>query len=206
VIDYEFYETPDPLTAWLLDEHHIIGDCREPCVGDGAIIRAASTARGFERRSWTTNDLDTRWPADSHMDASDRAAWVGVDPDWTVTNTPFSCWQEIAEQAITASKVGVAMYLRLSAHEPKKGKARGWWQRFPPSAVYVCPRFAHQRSKKTGEWSTDSVTCAWTVWDRRMAGHGQILRYAPASVIEALDAYTPGYRERMDALMAARAA
>lgn len=45
----------------------------------------------------------------------------------------------------------------------------------------------------------------WTVWDKRAVLEQRII-YAPDSVIDALDAYTPSYRDRMDALMAKRAA
>ena len=200
--DFDFYETPDPLTAWLFSEHHIIGSCYEPCVGSGAIIRAAAASSLAEARSWTTNDLDARWGAQTALDATTNGAWSMHD--WTVSNTPFSCWNEIAEQALGYSRVGVALYLRLSAHEPKKSEFRDWWTRHPPSALYVCPRFAHQRSRKSGEWSTDSVTCCWTVWDTRMSG--QIIKHAPATVLSALDSYTPLHRSRMDALMKARTA
>lgn len=202
--DFDFYETPDPLTAWLFQEHDIQGQCYEPCVGAGAIVRAANAQEWTPRkRHWTTNDLDPRWAATTHLDASVPEAWTGF-PDWVVSNTPFSCWNEIAEHAINRSRIGVALYLRLSAHEPKKGQFRDWWSKFPPSRIYVCPRFAHQRSRKSGKWSTDSVTCCWTIWDKRFTR--QEIAYAPASVLEALDAYTPHYRARMDALMAERAA
>lgn len=197
--DFDFYETPDPLTRWLFDAHDITGDCHEPCVGSGAILRATATDHGFLDREWTTNDLDKRWRADSHFDATSVAAWLGTRPDWTVSNTPFSCWNEIAELALEESRVGVALYLRLSAHEPKKEKFRDWWTSHPPTALYICPRFAHQRSRKSGEWSTDSVTCCWTVWDKRQSS--QQIRHAPASVLAELDAYTPMHRARMDALM-----
>lgn len=200
--EFDFYETPDPLTEWLFSEHDIQGECYEPCVGDGAIIRASNRIHGA--RNWRTNDLDPRWEANTTLDAASIEAWQ-LFPDWVVSNTPFSHWNQIAERAYNGSRTGVALYLRLSAHEPKKSEFKGWWSKFPPSHIYICPRFAHQRSRRSGQWSTDSVTCCWTVWDKRAVLEQRII-YAPDSVIDALDAYTPSYRDRMDALMAKRAA
>lgn len=200
---FDFYETPDPLTRWLFEEVSIEGQCYEPCVGNGAIVRASADAFGAADRQWSTNDLDPSWPAETHWDAAQKDAWFnGGRPDWTITNPPFSCWNEIAQWAIERSRVGVALYLRLSAHEPKKQEFRGWWSKYPPSAVLVCPRFAHQRSKKSGEWSTDSVTCCWTIWGKRQSV--QRIVHAPESLIDVLNDYTPTYRRRMDELMAGR--
>lgn len=201
--NFEFFETPATLTRYLFSTHDIRGVIYEPCVGSGAIVRASATSPGHEDRHWITNDLDARWPADGHDDAAADRAW-SAPCDWVVTNTPFSAWHEIAEQALRRARVGVALYLRLSAHEPAKSDWRDWWQRHAPTSVDVCPRFAHQRSKKSGEWATDTVTCCWTVWDKRASG--QRIRYAPAWVLDELAAETPDFRARMDALMAARAA
>lgn len=203
--DYEFYETPDPVTRWLCrwtaaQGHPIEGVIFEPCVGDGAIVRACARPR----QAWRTNDLDSRWCA-MPMDACEVSTWIhhvtpdGLPVDWTVTNPPFSLAVPILSHALCYSRVGVAMYLRLSIHEPlKTGIRRCFFADHPPTAVLMLPRFAHQRSRTKGIWSTDSMTSCWCVWLQK--ADWQAVAYAPESVIDELEAFTPAYRERMDAL------
>lgn len=198
--DYEFYETAEPFTRWLFAYMRqflvpINGRCFEPCVGNGAIVRAS------EHSDWFTNDLDPRWPADVHKDATDQSLWSAHQVDWTITNPPFSLAIPILDYALAYSKVGVAMYLRLSIHEPlKTGLRRTFFAENKPTAVLVLPRFAHQRSRKSGIWSTDSVTSCWCVWTQEDINR-QVIDYAPESVIDELEAFTPAYRARMDSLM-----
>ncbi len=72
---------------------------------------------------------------------------------------------------------------------------------WPPRRVSpALPRFAYQRSKTTGQWTTDSVCACWVIW-MTDPGAPQFIRYAPEWVIDQLDAETPAYRARMDALM-----
>jgi hypothetical protein len=214
--DYEFYETPAPFTRWLFTEmarrgSPIVGRLVEPCVGDGAILKAAAL-RPLEfgvTNTWLTNDLDPRWPAEYHRDATEEGLWTMARAhhgllDWAVSNPPFTPALAIIEQAIAHARVGVAMHLRASIHEVlKTGTRRTWMTRFPPTGLLWLPRFAYQRSKTTGKWTTDSVCACWVVWLKDPAAP-QFIRYAPESVIDELDAYTPQYRARMDRLMATR--
>lgn len=208
--DFEFYETPQAFTRYLframLKIEPICGVVCEPCVGSGAIPRAVETLKEeipqpwFVDR-WVSNDLDTRWPADAHVDAR---TWIpGRRVDWTVSNPPFTPAVEIVNQAIEQSRVGVAMHLRASIHEVlKTGIRRTWLNYRLPNGILWLPRFAYQRSKTTGKWTTDSVCACWVIWlkdDPR-----QFIRYAPEYVIDELDAETPAYRQRMDRLMADR--
>ena len=193
--DFEFYETPKAFTRWLFDEVQISGRVFEPCVGSRAICEAAPF------HHWFTNDLDLRWPADVHKDARDRTLWTAHEFDWTVSNPPFTPAIEIITEALKASKVGVAMHLRASIHEVlKTGVRRTWMAQHQPTGILWLPRFAYQRSKTTGKWTTDSVCACWVVW-LKDPNEPQFIRYAPESVIDALDAETPAYRDRMDAIM-----
>lgn len=209
MIDLEFYPTPDPFTAWLFQAvaqatgRPIVGHIFEPCVGDGAIIRASNALPAAVDRMWVTNDLDARWPADHHMDACWPELYdVMGDVDWNVSNPPFTPALAIIEQAIAHARVGVAMHLRASIHEVlKTGARRTWMNRFRPTGILWLPRFAYQRSKTTGEWTTDSVCACWVVWMKDPAAP-QFIRYAPERVIDALAAYTPEYRAQMDRVMA----
>lgn len=198
-IDYEFYETADPFTRWLFaymrdNVRRMHGAMFEPCVGAGAIVRASGLT------TWMTNDLDSRW-CGAPMDATKAEAWERHSPiDWTVTNPPFTYAVAMLEHALKYSRIGVAMYLRLSIHEPlKTGERRTFFARNKPTVTLHLPRFAHQRSRSKGIWSTDSMTSCWCVWVKGETR--QFVDYAPESVIDELDAFTPGYRERMDALM-----
>lgn len=209
--DFEFYETPDAFSAYLFREmvNHwpIQGRLFEPCVGSGAIVRAHQALTNG-RETWATNDLDLRWPADSHVDArAIRGPWRESEPiDWTISNPPFTPALEIIERALEYSRIGVAMHLRASIHEVlKTGERRTWMSRHTPTGILWLPRFAYQRSKTTGKWTTDSVCACWVIWLKDPAAR-QFIRYAPEWVIDALDAETPAYRKRMDAIMADRKA
>lgn len=200
MIDYEFYQTPRAFTRFLLDAMMdrvpIVGRVYEPCVGNGAIVAEAPNL------NWLTNDLDPRWPADSHHDAT--TWWPDEAIDWTVSNPPFTPALDIIERALANSRVGVAMHLRASIHEVlKTGRRRTWMANSQPTGILWLPRFAYQRSKKTGEWATDNVCACWVIWLTDPTAP-QFIDYAPESVIDALDAETPGYRRRMDRLMAER--
>lgn len=196
--DFEFYETPKAFTRWLFDEVHIGGQVFEPCVGNGAIADIV----GPNYRQWKTNDLDPLWPADLHLDAAQPAMWEQIGHvDWTVSNPPFTPALEIITLALQHSAIGVAMHLRASIHEVlKTGVRRTWMRDHPPTGILWLPRFAYQRSKTTGKWTTDSVCACWCVWIKDPTVP-QFIRYAPESVIDALDAETPRYRKRMDELM-----
>lgn len=186
----EFYATPHAFTRWLFDVVPISGALYEPCVGAGDIPAAIDG-------TWRTNDLDPYWEADTQYDATTRVAWpAGVE--WTVTNPPFSLAVPILEHALAHSAVGVAMFLRLSFHEPLKTGARHTFLReHPPTDILFLPRFAFQRSPKTGKWTTDSMTSCWVTWVRDT--RGQALHYPPRELFEQLEAETPEYRRRMDA-------
>ena len=202
--DFEFYETPVAFTKWLVREVDIQGRVLEPCVGDGAIPRAADPPEVETGRQWISNDLDPRWRANFHLDAARQAAlWATVgNIDWTVSNPPFTSAIEIIEWALATSNVGVAMHLRASIHEVlKTGRRRTWMARHQPTGILWLPRCAYQRSKTTREWTTDSMCACWVIWLSDPAAP-QFIRYAPEWVIDRLAQETPAYRARMDDLMA----
>lgn len=218
---FEWYPTPRAFTQWLFREVHVEGRIFEPCVGDRAIPADAIGQWRPEapigvRRDWITNDLDSRWKADYHFDASrpwpmeKAGAYVSspsystelVEIDWVVTNPPFTLAIEILEQALKYATVGVAMHLRASIHEVlKTGIRRTWMRQHTPTGVLWLPRFAYQRSPTTGKWTTDSVCACWVIWLKDPVER-QFMRYAPEWVIDQLDDDTLAYRRRMDAFQA----
>lgn len=211
-MDFEFYETPKAYTRWLgrvLAQRGtpISGEVFEPCVGTGAIVSGLDLHAmefGVATR-WITNDLDPRWPADYHGDATSTALWTAATDnrqiDWTVSNTPFTPAVAIISRALQYSRVGVAMHLRASIHEVlKTGIRRTWMREHTPTGILWLPRFAYQRSKTTGDWTTDSVTACWCVWLKDPNAR-QFIEYAPEQVLDELKAEEPLYRARMDQLM-----
>lgn len=205
--DFEFYETPRTFTKYLCSEVPIGGQCAEVCVGSGAIIDACLAAPYPRAQQWKTNDLDLRWSADFHLDAAKPELYTALGHvDWHVDNPPFTPAIEIITQCIMHAKIGVAMHLRASIHEVlKTGVRRTWMAEHTPTGILWLPRFAYQRSKTTGKWTTDSVCACWVVWLKDPKAP-QFIRYAPEWVIDELDEETPEYRKRMDAIMAERKA
>ena len=217
-VNYEFYETPQTFTKYLVQAMATIAPIQgvlfEPSIGSGAIPRGFATAPAADTslQRWITNDLDPRWPADFHLDARSPELWTrpGIAAcggiDWSVSNPAFTPGIDIIDQALKHSRVGVAMHLRASIHEVlKTGIRRTFLAKHLPTGILWLPRFAYQRSKATGKWSTDSVCACWVIWLKDQTVP-QFIRYAPEWVIDELEAETPAYRTRMDALMATRAA
>lgn len=210
--DFEFYETPKAFTRWLFHRVDIAGRVFEPCVGSGAISTCeplVSGPHGGNRRTWVTNDLDPRWAADWHHDAATFNCYSQVETgqgliDWVVSNPPFSPAIEITTQSLEFARVGVAMHLRASIHEVlKTGIRRTWMAQHTPTGILWLPRFAYQRSKTTGLWTTDSVCACWVIWLKDPAAP-QFIDYAPEWVIDELKRDEPAYRLRMDQIMSER--
>lgn len=209
----EFYETPETFTRYLLWEMarlnlSVNGFCLEPTVGSGAIVRASDTrvihGEPIRQIEWLTNDIDLKWSADYHYDATIGAFWDFFgryrQPAFTIGNPPFEPAIEIIEHALSVTQIAVAMHLRASIHEVlKTGKRRTWMDTYRPSAILWLPRFAYQRSPKTGKWSTDSVCACWVIWIKGTSA--QYIRYAPEWVLDELAIETPHYRARMDKLV-----
>ena len=132
----------------------------EPCNGRGAISRLLPAYV-------LTNDINPRMKADFHFDATRQQEWRRMTrergkPFWTITNPPFKHIIPILRCALAYSH-NVAMLFRLSFLEPTKDRVE-LLQDHPPDRLIVLPRY---RFKGTG---TDSVTCAWGIWDRSETG------------------------------------
>jgi hypothetical protein len=163
--EHDFYETPPHYMEALLEafpqlpEHRIV----EPCNGEGAIS-------GYFDHV-TTNDIDPKRKANTHLDATTYNYWRAVqgiryvNPAlWVVSNPPFNCAIEILEQALSALwPVPVTFLLRLSFLEPTQ-KRVGLLSSKPPDSLIVLPRYSF-RPNDEGKKATDSVTCAWMTWN-----------------------------------------
>lgn len=155
----DFYPTPDWATDELLKHVSVYGEVVECCAGNGdiskALLRHAAISVVIE------NDIDPSRHTLFKFDAA--GAWpegFGLR-DWVVTNPPFSDAARIVERAYNHSRIGSAMLLRLSFLEPVENRG-AWLNQHPPTTLIVLPRISF-----TGDGKTDSVTCAWMVWDKR---------------------------------------
>lgn len=128
----------------------------EPCVGEGDLCPPILAAGA----NLLTVDIDPQHSPDFVGDATDAGFWDTLigKPDWVITNPPFKHAHQIVEHAVANAQTGVAMLLRLSYLEPTLDRA-DFLQVFPPKKLIVLPRFSFTRDGKT-----DSVTCAWMIW------------------------------------------
>jgi hypothetical protein len=147
-MDREFYPTGKKLVDILLENIKLKGRVFECCNGQGHISRYLNNP--------ITNDITTGFDATNHMYWND----INPKPDWTVTNPPFSSAIKILYNAVHYSTLGVAFLLRLSFLEPTKDRVRFLSEK-PPNKLIVLPRYSF-----SGDGKTDSVTCAWMIWDK----------------------------------------
>lgn len=161
----DFYETSQEAVDALV-KHYLKGTFKreaqilEPCCGDGAIVKALGE-HGY-RCVWG-NDLDPARPGHTHLDARTHDFSYPhpgfVEINAVVTNPPFNQAFDILKNL--KPQVGaVALLLRLTFLEPTKERGE-WLAKNPPQKVIVLPRYSF-----TGDGKTDSVTCAWMIWDR----------------------------------------
>lgn len=159
----DVYITPDFMTHHLVDALSEVGYSLhgrrlfEPCVGTGAIVRVINErTSGYTAPRWYTNDIDRRFIAERHEDATAAAAWRDVDSDAVITNPPFALAEKIIPLALRAAPVVVAL-LRISWLECTGG--RQWLERRPPSSIIGLRRWSFDHS---GE--VDNVIAAWFIW------------------------------------------
>lgn len=162
----DFYETPEWATHVLVESVPMLleaGVILEPCNGDGAI---SSVLKATTHAKIITNDYDLARDADGHVDATESELWTAyrdyhVEAEkWVVSNPPFKHAFEITKHAVECATGGVAMLLRLSFLEPTKKRGL-WLAQNPPTKLIILPRISF-----TGDGRTDSVTCAWMVWEK----------------------------------------
>lgn len=161
----DFYPTPSWATEELLRHLPTIGgEILECCAGDGAIARVVDGGS----RVVFASDIDPQMNCSFCGDATRRDFWEGVTEmmpvDWVVTNPPFNVAAQIIPLAYEFAETGIAMLLRLSFLEPVEGRG-AWLNEHPPTSMIVLPRISF-----TGDGKTDSVTCAWMIWEKGKQG------------------------------------
>lgn len=164
----DFYETNQEAVDALV-KHYLDGaltrraQILEPCCGDGAIVKALN-AHGY--MDILTSDVDEYREAQERHDARFHN-WTGPHgisgPHVAVTNPPFNQAFDILKN-LKPQVEAVALLLRLTFLEPTKERGP-WLSKNPPQRVLVLPRYSF-----TGDGKTDSVTCAWMIWDKYFPG------------------------------------
>lgn len=151
---HDFYPTPGWATEALFEycpQFFLASAAVEPCAGDGAI----SDVLRKHFADLKTSDIDPLRKVDNICDAST----LEVDPDIAViTNPPFNQALTIVRNFVEQGNI-CAFLLRLSFLEPTEARGN-WLHRNSPSGLIVLPRISF-----TGDGKTDSVTCAWMVWN-----------------------------------------
>ena len=159
----DYYPTASKLTLELinripLDRKTIL----EPCAGQNHIVDVLNT---IPYAKVVGADIDPEMPTAKLLgktyDARYSEVYEKFNPDWVVTNPPFNQAFEILRMAYEHSKVGVALLLRLSFLEPTFERGE-WLANHPPNTLIVLPRYSF-----TEDGNTDSVTCAWMVWEHK---------------------------------------
>lgn len=130
----------------------------EPCAGPGAIVRGIKARLD---RPVVTNDVDPTHSCDYTMKAQHLLDVKAEDA--VVTNPPFNEAPEIVPHLVGTGAL-CCFLLRLSFLEPTKNRSE-FLVRHPPCELVVCPRYSF-----TGNGKTDSVTCAWMIWNGRFGG------------------------------------
>jgi len=152
------YDTPLWMVEALLRHVPEIGGgtLLDPCCGGSSM--AWRLAGRFDRV--VLNDIDPQVRCSSHRDLLKSSyLWSGSEPDWCVTNPPFSLTGRVINQALHHCRRGVALLLRISALEVCAG--REILAIDPPHRLIVLPRF------KFRDRGHDLVTVAWFVWSRQ---------------------------------------
>lgn len=162
----DFYPTPEWATHELLKRVSVGGTILECCVGDGAISRVLPA--GARPSYVLTNDIDMGRYSDFKEDAARPDGWEtianGISIAWVITNPPFNQAAQIVPLAYEHADEGIAMLLRLSFLEPVEDRG-AWLNEHPPTSMIVLPRISF-----TGNGKTDSVTCAWMIWEKGKRG------------------------------------
>lgn len=147
---HDLYFTNTKAVKDLTERVKIEGQILEPCNGGGNITTALINILNIHP---FTNDIL------NGLDATKNELWEKYNNvNWIITNPPFTVAYKILEQAV-GRYYKVAFLLRLSFLEPTYERQE-LLVRHPPDKLIVLPRYSF-----TEDGKTDSVTCAWMIWN-----------------------------------------
>lgn len=162
-VELEHYETPQ----WAIDAilkaeklHRVVVD---PCCGAGVMSDAAKNL-GYEVYSTDIHDWGYRM-------AKEPVDFLKFTPkmceEFTVfMNPPFSKAVEFVEKSIDLGAQKIIAFQRFSWWESRR--RREFWQKNPPTKVYICGDRAHcwRHDIPLSERGSSTPTAhAWFVWD-----------------------------------------
>lgn len=167
----DYYPTPEPITKALLDTVPIHGTVFEPCAGQSAISNVLWCSMDID--NVIESDLTWSKAGDIPRDATTERFWRywtkgrQKRPAWMITNPPFNVATEILKNSWEHCTIGCAFLLRLSYIEPCGDRAE-ILKEMSDNLRLIMP--VSPRPKFRADTSgSDSVTCAWFVWDKRFS-------------------------------------
>lgn len=184
--EFDFYESPYWFTTELIRRVPIGGTIIEPCVGShniASILKIWGQSSNPQRiEDVITSDIDIQKKADYYLDATREDSWKKFPAfDWAITNPPFKdLAAPIVCNAYKYARIGIAFFLQLSFLESCEDRSL-FLDKNPPTGVYVLPRFCFRKGG-TGRWTTDNITIALFVWDKRATT--QTIKSIPKRAIE----------------------
>ena len=162
----------------------------EPCIGDGAIVRAVEEfMKGkddLDDIEWTGCDIRRECEAQSGVagiygqpftkDLLEQAGMLGAlggdeKFDVSISNPPFSVAMDIIENSLAVAHVTI-MLLRVNFLG--SAERQPWFLKHKPD-VYLLPN----RPSFKGGGKTDSIEYAWFVWGLTEGGHFYHLALTP---------------------------
>lgn len=160
----DFYETPYSITEHLLNNEKFLFDSTvlEPAAGDGAIVKVIS------KKIKKTISTDLKSGIDFLKVKKDL-----YNPDYIITNPPFSIAYEFVLQAKKICKNKFAFLLPLSyLHGKKRFDNIYKDKKFPLARVYVFTRYPMlgDELRIDGKYKTGMMVYAWFIWDRFYKG------------------------------------
>jgi hypothetical protein len=159
----DYYPTPEPIIAALLERVKIEGRVLEPCAGHGAIAKYFPGS--------LTNDISPvgDYKPNFMLDATEQNLWEMADEkggiDWVVTNPPYGeLATPIVSNSLAFARKGVAMLLRLNWLEPCRDRREllAQYSDCMTNLIVLSPRPRFRAD--TG--GSDNITVAWVVWQK----------------------------------------
>lgn len=186
----EFFPTPPHSTRALME--HVLKDeplhvqsCWEPACGRGHMSEVL--AERFETVHATdVFDYGCGYGTGSFVGVGPDVAACPFQPDWIITNPPFSLAEEFVSRGLREARRGVAIFIRSQWLETH-GRYEELFSKIPPSIVAL---FVERVALVKGRWDPDASTATaycWVVWRKPfLGGRGTELLWIPPGCKEKL--------------------
>lgn len=175
---FEHFETPEWAAAAILEKEILTHRVIDPCCGSG-ILSVAARAKNYNVDAIDINDwgFKNTWVTDflnPEQEFIDLCQYLKNEQPFSVfMNPPFSVAEKFVEQSFRLGARKIVCFQRFSWYEGSydRGKKRGqWWEKFPPSRIYICGDRAscwrHDIPQDVRDESAGTPTAhAWFVWE-----------------------------------------